>query len=392
MILNAKEILDEYHMDVYSRFPITIVEGKGARVKDDEGREYIDLVAGIAVNVLGHCHPAVVEAITEQASRLIHCSNLYYNEPQAEAAKLLAETAPGDLNRVFFCNSGTESMECAIKLARKYTGRTKFIAFEHGFHGRTLGSLSATWKPEFREPFEPLVPGFEHVPYGDLDAVEEAIDEDTAGVIVEPVQGEGGVRVPPEGFLKGLRELCDEYGALLIVDEVQTGMGRTGRFFAFEHEGIVPDIVCLAKGLGGGVPVGATIAREEVAEAFEPGDHGSTFGGNPLACAAVVATVRTVLEEDLPKAAERKGELAMEILSEIEDHVVEVRGKGLMIGIEVGDEDRAEEIAREMLDRGVLVNVTSGDVIRLVPPLVIEEEELETALTELVDVIADSAD
>ncbi len=392
MILNAKEILDEYHMDVYSRFPITIVEGKGARVKDDEGREYIDLVAGIAVNVLGHCHPAVVEAITEQASRLIHCSNLYYNEPQAEAAKLLAETAPGDLNRVFFCNSGTESMECAIKLARKYTGRTKFIAFEHGFHGRTLGSLSATWKPEFREPFEPLVPGFEHVPYGDLDAVEEAIDEDTAGVIVEPVQGEGGVRVPPEGFLKGLRELCDEYGALLIVDEVQTGMGRTGRFFAFEHEGIVPDIVCLAKGLGGGVPVGATIAREEVAEAFEPGDHGSTFGGNPLACAAVVATVRTVLEEDLPKAAERKGELAMEILSEIEDHVVEVRGKGLMIGIEVGDEDRAEEIAREMLDRGVLVNVTSGDVIRLVPPLVIEEEELETALTELADVIADSAD
>jgi len=392
VILNAKEILDEYHMDVYSRFPITIVEGKGARVKDDEGREYIDLVAGIAVNVLGHCHPAVVEAITEQASRLIHCSNLYYNEPQAEAAKLLAETAPGDLNRVFFCNSGTESMECAIKLARKYTGRTKFIAFEHGFHGRTLGSLSATWKPEFREPFEPLVPGFEHVPYGDLDAVEEAIDEDTAGVIVEPVQGEGGVRVPPEGFLKGLRELCDEYGALLIVDEVQTGMGRTGRFFAFEHEGIVPDIVCLAKGLGGGVPVGATIAREEVAEAFEPGDHGSTFGGNPLACAAVVATVRTVLEEDLPKAAERKGELAMEILSEIEDHVVEVRGKGLMIGIEVGDEDRAEEIAREMLDRGVLVNVTSGDVIRLVPPLVIEEEELETALTELADVIADSAD
>ncbi|MHC1581315.1 acetylornithine transaminase [Methanopyrus sp.] len=375
-------------MDVYSRFPVTLVRGEGARVWDDRGREYIDLVAGIAVNVLGHCHPAVVEAITEQASRLIHCSNLYYNEPQAEAAKLLAETAPGDLNRVFFCNSGTESMECAIKLARKCTGRTKFIAFEHGFHGRTLGSLSATWKPEFREPFEPLVPGFEHVPYGDLDAVEEAIDEDTAGVIVEPVQGEGGVRVPPEGFLRGLRELCDEYGALLIVDEVQTGMGRTGRFFAFEHEGIVPDIVCLAKGLGGGVPVGATIAREEVAEAFEPGDHGSTFGGNPLACAAVVAAVRTVLEENLPEAAARKGERALELLSEAEDHVVEVRGRGLMIGVEVGDGDRAEEIAREMVDRGVLVNVTSGDVIRLVPPLVITEEELETALTRLVDAIA----
>ncbi len=364
-----------------------MVRGEGARVWDDEGNEYIDLVAGIAVNVLGHCHPTVVEAVKEQAERLIHCSNLYYNEPQAEAAKLLAEVAPKDLNRVFFCNSGAESVECAIKLARKFTERTKFIAFEGGFHGRTMGALSATWKPEFREPFEPLVPEFEHVPYGDVDAVERSIDDDTAAVIVEPVQGEAGVRIPPDGFLRELRELCDEHGLLLILDEVQSGMGRTGRFFAFEHEDILPDIVCLAKGLGGGVPVGATIAREEVAEAFEPGDHGSTFGGNPLACAAVCAAVRTVLGENLPKAAERKGELALRVLSEAEDVVEEVRGRGLMVGMEVGDEGRAEDVAREMLDRGVLVNVTSGDVIRLVPPLVIGEDELEKALAELVDAL-----
>ncbi|WP_457619838.1 acetylornithine transaminase [Methanopyrus sp.] len=377
-------------MNTYSRFPITLVRGEGARVWDDEGNEYIDLVAGIAVNVLGHCHPAVVEAVREQVERLIHCSNLYYNEPQAEAAKLLAEAAPKDLNKVFFCNSGAESVECAIKLARKFTGRPKFIAFEGGFHGRTMGALSATWKPEFREPFEPLVPEFEHVPYGDVNAVEEAIDDDTAAVIVEPVQGEAGVRIPPDGFLRELRELCDEHGMLLIVDEVQSGMGRTGRFFAFEHEDVLPDIVCLAKGLGGGVPVGATIAREEVAEAFEPGDHGSTFGGNPLACAAVCATVRTVLEENLPEAAKRKGGLALRILSEAEDVVEEVRGRGLMVGVEIGDEKRAEDVAREMLDRGVLVNVTSGDVIRLVPPLVIGEDELEKALAELVDALRTS--
>ncbi|WP_456482454.1 acetylornithine transaminase [Methanopyrus sp.] len=385
--MDARELIDKYHMNTYSRFPVTLVRGEGARVWDDEGNEYIDLVAGIAVNVLGHCHPAVVEAVKEQVERLIHCSNLYYNEPQAEAVRLLAEVAPGDLNKVFFCNSGTESVECAIKLARKFTGHTKFIAFEGGFHGRTMGALSATWKPEFREPFEPLVPEFEHVPYGDVSAVERAIDDDTAAIIVEPVQGEAGVRVPPDGFLRELRELCDEHGLLLIVDEVQSGMGRTGRFFAFEHEDVLPDIVCLAKGLGGGVPVGATIAREEVAEAFEPGDHGSTFGGNPLACAAVCAAVRTVLEENLPEAAERKGKLAMRILSEAEDVVEKVRGRGLMIGVEVGDDERAEEVAREMLDRGVLVNVTSGDVIRLVPPLVIGRDELEKALTELVDAL-----
>ncbi len=374
-------------MNTYSRFPVTLIRGEGVRVWDDEGNEYIDLVAGIAVNVLGHCHPAVVEAVKEQVERLIHCSNLYYNEPQAKAARILAEAAPKDLNKVFFCNSGTESVECAIKLARKFTRRTKFIAFEGGFHGRTMGALSATWKPEFREPFEPLVPEFEHVPYGNVSAVEKAMDDDTAAVIVEPVQGEAGVRIPPEGFLRELRELCDEHGVLLIVDEVQSGMGRTGKFFAFEHEGVLPDIVCLAKGLGGGVPVGTTMAREEVAEAFEPSDHGSTFGGNPLACAAVCAAVRTVLEENLPEAAERKGKLAMRILSEAEDVAEDVRGRGLMIGVEVGDDERAEDVAREMLDRGVLVNVTSGDVIRLIPPLVIGEDELEKALVELVDAL-----
>ncbi len=373
-------------MNTYSRVPITLIEGKGALVYDDEGNEYVDLVAGIAVNVLGHSHPAVVEAIKEQASKLIHCSNLYYNEPQAEAARLLAETAPGDLNRVFFCNSGTESVECAIKLARKHTGRKRFIAFEGGFHGRTMGSLSATWKPEFREPFEPLVPGFEHVPYGDLEAVEKKMDDDVAGVIVEPVQGEAGIILPPEDFLRGLRELCDEYGALLIVDEVQSGMGRTGTFFAFEHDGVIPDIVCLAKGIAGGVPAGATLAREEVAASFEPGDHGSTFGGNPLACAAIVATVKTILDEDLPAEAARKGEKALRVLSDLEDDVEDVRGRGLMIGVEVGDDDTAETIRDEALKEGILVNVTSGDVIRLVPPLVIEDELLEESLEKLVEI------
>ncbi len=371
-------------MNTYSRVPITLVKGKGALVYDDEGNEYVDLVAGIAVNVLGHAHPAVVEAIKEQASKLIHCSNLYYNEPQAEAARLLAETAPGDLNRVFFCNSGTESVECAIKLARKHTGKKRFIAFEGGFHGRTMGSLSATWKPEFREPFEPLVPGFEHVPYGDLEAVEKGMDDDVAGIIVEPVQGEAGIILPPEDFLRGLRELCDEYDALLIVDEVQSGMGRTGSFFAFEHDGVIPDIVCLAKGIAGGVPAGATLAREEVAASFEPGDHGSTFGGNPLACAAIVATVKTILDENLPAEAARKGEKALQVLSELD--VEDVRGRGLMIGVEIGDDDTAETIRDEALKEGILINVTSGDVIRLVPPLIIEDELLEESLEKLVEV------
>lgn len=379
----TRQRLERCHFPMYARYPITLVEGRGSRVRDAEGREYVDALAGIAVNALGHCHPAVVAAITDQAKRLIHCTNLYFTEPQAELAERL--TATVGMDRVFFTNSGTEAVEGALKLARRHAGAhdhgAQIISFEGCFHGRSMGALSTHSEPQ-RKPYLPLVPDFTQVPFPDLEAVDRAMDGQTAAVVLEPIQGEGGLRVAPDEFLRGLRRLCDERGALLILDEIQCGVGRSGRFCAFEHAGIRPDILVMAKALGGGFPIGAVLAREEVARAFQPGDHGTTFGGNPLACAAADATVRTIIEERLPARASELGALMMTRLQEAaadRPAIREVRGRGLMIGVELAWP--GSELVVDMMDRGVLVNCTSGNVIRFVPALNIPEDDLEHVIS-----------
>jgi acetylornithine/N-succinyldiaminopimelate aminotransferase len=364
--MDYRDLDEKYFMHAFSR-SMQIVRGSGSKVWDADGNEYIDCVAGIAVCSTGHCHPAVVQALCEQAQELIHCSNLYYVPGQGELARKLVEIT--GLGRAFFTNSGAESNEAAIKLARVRTGKKKFVAFEDGFHGRTLGSLAVTHKPAIRVPFEPLEPKCSFVPYGDLDGLARVIDEDTAGVFVEAIQGEAGVIPAPDGFLKGIRELCDDHGCLMIVDEVQTGMGRTGRWFAYQHAGILPDIVSIAKGIASGFPMGAIVAREGLE--FRPGEHGSTYVGGPLACRAALATIG-VIEEVLPKVPE-KGE---RFRKGLEAH--DPRVAGLMIGIGVGD--RCPEVQAACAARGLLVNCAAHGNLRLVPPLTIGNEEIDRAV------------
>jgi acetylornithine aminotransferase/acetylornithine/N-succinyldiaminopimelate aminotransferase len=369
----------------YARFPIALVRGAGARVWDADGVEYLDFVAGIAVTALGHCHPKVTAALQAQAQTLLHVSNLYHIEPQVRLAQLLCEHSFAD--RAFFCNSGAEANEAAIKLARKYakdhlsTDRYEILCMRDSFHGRTLAAVTATGQEKYHHGFEPLVPGFKHVPFNDLKAVERALDSRTCAVLVEPVQGEGGVRVPDPGYLPGLRRLCDAAGALLILDEVQVGMGRTGTLFAYQQSGIEPDILTLAKALANGVPIGALLAREAVAASFTPGTHAATFGGNPLATAAAVAVVTTMLEERVPEHAARLGKYCvgrLEALRARHPRIREVRGSGLLIGIEI--EGSARDIVRRCMARGLLV-LTAGDtVVRLVPPLIITEAEADQAV------------
>lgn len=373
-----------YLFQNYARQPVVLVRGSGTRVWDDQGREYLDFVAGLAVNVLGHAHPAVVDAIVRQSSQLIHVSNLYYSTPMVELARLLTEVS--GLDRVFFCNSGTEAVEAAIKLARRWGkdvkgGAYKIIAAHDSFHGRTLGALAATGSRRYQEPFEPLPAGFVHVPFDDVDAIRAATTEKTVAVLLEPIQGEGGINVPRPGYLAAVRRWCDAHGILLILDEIQTGMGRTGTFFAFEQEGIRPDVVCVAKGLAAGVPIGAVLAREEVACHFVPGDHGTTFGGNPLACACGAATVRTVLDEGLPERAARAGERLLARLRELEDRiplVSGVRGRGLMVAVQLAA-DLAADVTARCRERGLLVNNVRPNVIRLLPPLIVDDEEIDRA-------------
>jgi predicted acetylornithine/succinylornithine family transaminase len=386
---STQERLDRFHFPMYARYPITLVEGRGSRVIDSEGREYVDALAGIAVNALGHCHPAVVAAITEQANQLIHCTNLYYTEVQAELAERLTRTV--EMDRVFFTNSGTEAVEGALKLARRHAGLhgrgARIISFEGCFHGRSMGALS-THSETQREPYLPLIPDFVQVPFADLDAVEGAIGEETAAVVLEPIQGEGGLRPAPDEFMRGLRRLCDERGVLLILDEIQCGVGRSGRFCAFEQSGIEPDILVMAKALGGGFPIGAVLAREEIAQSFKPGDHGTTFGGNPLACAAANATVRVVVEDGLAARAATLGKHMMENLQAAaadRPAIREVRGRGLMIGVELAWEGR--DLVLEMMHRGILANCTSGNVIRFVPPLNIPEGDLERVAKVFVEAV-----
>jgi predicted acetylornithine/succinylornithine family transaminase len=382
---------EKYIAHTYNRFPVLPIRGKGTRIWDIEGKEYIDFFAGLAVCNLGHCHPKVVQAIRAQAEKLIHVSNLYYIEPQIELASLLCKHSFAD--KVFFCNSGAEANEGALKLARKYakgkTGEDRYeiITMERSFHGRTLATLTATGQTKYHKGYAPLMPGFKYVPFNDLKAVKEAIDSKTCAVLLEPIQGEGGVNIPSEGYLKGLREICDEKGILLILDEVQVGMGRTGRLFAYEHENIVPDMLTLAKSLAGGVPIGALLMREAIANSFEPGDHASTFGGNFLATAAGVAAVNAILDEGMLENCQRVGEYFLKKLQELKKKfgfVKDVRGRGLILGLEM--EIEGSEIVKEMMKRGFLINCTMNHVLRFLPPLIVTKEEVDQMIKALEEV------
>ena len=381
-------IEDSHLARVYQKFPAGIVSGRGARVYDVSGKEYIDCMGGYGVSLVGHCHPKVVKAIQGQSERLISCHGSYYNDKRAELLEKLFSISPKGLTKIFLCNSGAESVECALKAATKYTGRKEIVSMLRGYHGKTFGALSATWSPKYRTPFQPWInPNVKFVPFGKLEKAEEAVTEDTAAVIVEPVQGEGGIHIAPDGFLQGLRDLCDERNAVLILDEVQTGFGRTGRMWASEHWGATPDIMCLSKAMGGGLPIGATIAREQIMDSLKVGEHSSTFGGNPLACAAACATIDVILEENLAGRAQVLGQHFMGILEKmVDDYRVlrEVRGLGLMVGLE--SRTFIRDVLMEALERGVILLYSGKNVIRFLPPLVIEKEELEKAagiLTEI---------
>jgi acetylornithine/N-succinyldiaminopimelate aminotransferase len=382
----------KYIMNTYGRQPLVLVKGRGARVYDSDGREYLDFVSGIAVNNLGHCHPRVVVALQKQAQRLMHVSNHYHNEPQVNLAKALVRNSFAD--KAFFCNSGTEAVEAAIKLARRYgrevlkQDRYEIVTMEGSFHGRTMGSLSATAQPKFHKSFEPLLTGFRYVPFNDPDAAEQAVNEHTCAVLVEPVQGEGGVNVPSAGYLKALRQLCDRHNILLMLDEVQSGMGRTGRLFGYEHAGITPDVAALAKGLGAGMAIGALLATDGAAQAFTPGSHGSTFGGNPLACAAAVASLEALLEDGIIiQAVDQLGKHFQGRLLGLKKKygfIKDVRGLGLLIGMELDFEGK--EIVTACLKEGFLINCTMDTVLRFMPPLIITEEEIDR-LIETLDAI-----
>lgn len=368
-----------YLMGTFRRLPVALVEGSGAVVRDRDGREYLDLVAGLAVNALGHAHPAVASALAEQARRLVHTSNLYYTEPQVALARRLVELSFP--SRVFFGNSGAEANEAAIKIARKWgrarrDGAYEIITADGAFHGRTLATVAAGGKEAYSAPFPPVVPGFVHVPFGDVDAIRAATTERTAAVLLEPIQGEVGVVTPPDGYLGAVRAWCDERDLLLILDEIQTGLGRTGRWFAHQHFGVVPDVMTLAKALAGGVPIGACLAGPK-ADVLEPGDHGSTFGGNPLACAVGLAVLRTIEEEGLVGHAAEMGELLQASLHELEG-VQQVRGRGLMQAV-VFEKPVAREFQSRCLEEGVIVNAVDDGTVRLVPPLVITAAEIERA-------------
>ena len=384
----------KYLMDTYNRYPIMLVKGEGTRVWDSEGNAYLDFVAGIAVNSLGHCHPALVEAIKKQAETLIHCSNLYWNEKQIELAKMISENSFG--GKVFFANSGAEANEGAIKLARKYASlkyggkRYKIITAKNSFHGRTFGALTATGQEKYHKGFGPLLAGFKYVPLNDIEALYEAVDDEVCAIMLEVIQGEGGIHEATPEYVKAVRKICDENDLLFILDEVQTGIGRTGKLFGYEHYGVVPDIMTLAKGLGGGFPIGAIVAKEDKA-VFKPGDHASTFGGNPLACAAGIAVLNEVTKDGFLEGVDKKGKYfreGLETLQKKHKVVKEIRGKGLMVGCEVDLED-ASEIVLKALEKGLLINSVSHNVLRFVPPLIVTEEEIDEALQILDDVLSE---
>lgn len=378
----------DYYMPVFARYPVVLERGEGVYVYDSEGRRYLDFLAGIAVNALGHAHPRLVKAIAEQAGKLIHCSNLYYTEVQAQLIERLAKLCR--LDKVFLCNSGAEANEGAFKLARKYTHRmdpekSTILSAQHSFHGRSLATLTATAQPKYQMGFGPLPAGFDYVEYNDIPALEQKINAKTCAVLLEPVQGEGGVRIPDADYLKRVRALCDRFDALLILDEIQTGVGRTGTFLACEQAGVAPDIVTLAKGLAGGVPIGAFLASNKVAEAFTPGAHGSTFGGNPLASAAAVAVLNVLEDDGILDNVKTCGAHFLRRLTGLQqkyhNRIKEVRGKGLLIGLELHEPGR--DIVETALTRGALINCTANTVLRFAPPLIVTNEQID----EVVDIV-----
>ena len=385
-----------YVMQTYTRQPLSIVRGRGTKVYDLEGREYLDFVGGIAVNILGHGHPELVHAIQHQAAQLIHTSNLYYTEPQVKLAQMLVEHSFAD--KVFFCNGGAEANEAAIKLARRYShdkygaGRFEIITMKNSFHGRTMATLTATGQEKVQKGYEPLLPGFNYVAFNNLEELEQAVTEKTAAIMLEPIQGEGGVFAADRQYVKQVRDLCTQKDVLLIFDEVQTGMGRTGTLFAYEQLGVYPDIMTLAKALGGGVPIGACLSTDAVAKAFSPGSHASTFGGNPLACAAGLAVCRALLEGRVLDHARRMGEYFAKGLSECKSRyqvVREVRGLGLLQGIELAMD--AKVVVSECLVRGILINATGEHVLRFVPPLIITQLEIDRLLDTLAEIFSAQA-
>ncbi|MDO5848606.1 MAG: aspartate aminotransferase family protein [Methanobrevibacter sp.] len=388
--MNTKELMeaeDEYFVNTFTRQPIVLDHGEGLKVWDTEGKEYLDFFAGIAVNCLGHKNPRVVDAISKQAEKLIHISNIYYNEPAIEFAKRLVDLTCFD--KIFYTNSGAESNEGAIKLALKYTGKSEIITTTHSFHGRTLLTVTATGQEKYKAPYVKNLPqGFIEVPYNDIGAIKEAISDETAAIIVEPIQGEGGVNIPNDDYLPEIEKLCKENGIVFIVDEVQTGFGRCGPLFAHEIYGVKPDIMSVAKGIGGGVPMGAFLATEEVARGFEPGDHGTTFGGGPLVCASANAVLDVLYEDDLlTNCVEMGAYLSEKLVGLMDNHdiIKEVRGFGLLIGVELNKE--GGEFVDIMREKGFLVNCTAGNVLRFAPPLTVTKEEIDKLIVALDEVL-----
>ena len=387
-----KHLDGAYLLPVYARLPVTMVRGQGVHLWDADGKKYLDFLAGIAVNALGHCHPRMVRAIMEQAQTLIHTSGYYYTAPVAKLAEKLISVS--GMERVFFGNSGAEANECAIKIARKYAkthggpGKFGIVAAQKSFHGRTMATVTATGQPKYQEPFAPVVQGFTHVPFNDIAALEAAVTDDTCAVLLEPIQGEGGVYPAHKSYLEAARALCDAHQALLIFDEVQTGVGRTGKWFAYEHYGVTPDLLTSAKALGGGFPIGACLARGEAAQTLVPGDHGSTYGGNPLACATALAVLETIEEEHLLANAHAMGAYFVHRLNEkrFAGKITDIRALGLMVGVELTAPD-AKRVLTEAMGRGLLMSAIGDHVLRFVPPLIITQSDVDAAIDVLAAVL-----
>lgn len=387
--MNYQRLTEKYHLPVYNRYPITLVKGEGAHVWDEEGNEYIDALAGIAVNSIGHCHPEVVKAIQQQAGRLMHISNFYYNKPQAKLLELLTKISGLDYG--FLCNSGGEAMEACLKVARKYGKANQkegeLITVSNAFHGRTVATISMGME-KYAKGYDPLLTGFKQIPMNDHQALEETFTDQTLGIVIETIQGSGGLHIASQQFMDRIQQLCKKHDALLIIDEVQTGIGRTGRMFGYEHYGVQPDIIGLAKAMGGGFPIGAMLCKKKVARTVSFGDHGSTYGGNPLACAASLAALKVLSDENLVEQAEQKGDFLMNRITEQESDIPgikDVRGRGLMIGVELTFSGR--EVVKEMMHRGILSNCTQDNIIRLVPPLVTSKKDLATVADVLIRAI-----
>jgi acetylornithine/LysW-gamma-L-lysine aminotransferase len=381
--MNTKELEQKFELAVYPRRDIILVGGKGAKLLDDQGKEYIDCASNVGVSNIGHGHESVAKAMYEQYLALGNCYSMFYNPVRARLAQKLVELAPGNLNRVFFCNSGAEANEAALKFARASTGNPEIIACMRGFHGKTMGALAATWGPEYQKPFAPMLPGIMHVPYNKFDKLEAAVGEQTAAILLEPVQGEGGVRVGDREYFRKVRSLCDDRNIMLIMDEVQTGFGRTGTMFACEQY-VVPDLLCLAKSLAGGLPMGAVICSGRVNVPVK--SHTSTFGGNPTACAAALASINVIESENLMENAATLGKYFQEQLRDIESQKIrEIRGLGLMIGVEL--KEKAGPYVQKLMDKGIIVLLAGATVIRLLPPLVISKAEIDTVVAALNDIL-----